>query len=48
MRHHPGQVSFPGGRAEKEDKDKAHTALREANEEISLQPGDVEILGHPF
>ena len=35
---HPGQISFPGGRAEPEDVDAVETALREAQEEIGLVP----------
>ena len=34
LRDHPGQVSFPGGRVEPDDSSPAHTALREAKEEI--------------
>ncbi len=45
LRHHPGQVSFPGGRADPIDRDAAATALREANEEIALDPGPCEVLG---
>ncbi|MCI1019889.1 CoA pyrophosphatase [Microbacterium sp. C5A9] len=41
---HPGQVSFPGGRAEDEDADAVATALREAEEETGLDPSGVEIL----
>lgn len=41
---HPGQVSFPGGRAEPEDADLVATALREAEEETGLDPTGVEIL----
>jgi 8-oxo-dGTP pyrophosphatase MutT (NUDIX family) len=36
--HHSGEVSFPGGRAEPEDSDIAATALREAAEEVGLDP----------
>ena len=36
--HHSGEVSFPGGKAEAGDADLAATALREANEEVALDP----------
>jgi 8-oxo-dGTP pyrophosphatase MutT (NUDIX family) len=36
--HHSGEVSFPGGKAEASDADAAATALREAAEEIALDP----------
>ena len=42
---HPGQISFPGGRVEPEDADAAATALREAHEEIGLEPSRVDVLG---
>jgi len=42
---HSGQVAFPGGRADVDDTSLLHTALREAEEEIGLNPEDVEILG---
>lgn len=45
MRHHPGQIAFPGGGAESGDGGPAATALREANEETGLDPSGVEILG---
>ncbi|MCA1689036.1 MAG: CoA pyrophosphatase [Actinobacteria bacterium] len=45
LRLHPGQISFPGGRTDPTDPDLAHTALREAHEEIGLDPDDVELLG---
>jgi len=43
--NHPGQISFPGGRAESHDLDAAATALRESQEEIGLDAARVEILG---
>jgi 8-oxo-dGTP pyrophosphatase MutT (NUDIX family) len=42
---HSGQVAFPGGRADMGDPALLYTALREAEEEIGLNPDDVEILG---
>ena len=47
---HSGQVSFPGGRADPKDTKPEVTALREAHEEIGLEPVDVQILGrmHDF
>src|SRR5690606_4979843 len=41
---HGGQVSFPGGRQE-QDETYEQTALREAEEEIGITPGDVQIIG---
>lgn len=46
LKHHPGQVSFPGGRFEAGDASPAHTALREAREEIGLSEARVEIIGY--
>ena len=42
---HSQQVSFPGGKVEKEDKTLTDTALREANEEVGVDPKDVQIIG---
>ena len=42
---HPGQISFPGGRAESTDANATATALREAEEEIGLASRFVEVLG---
>ena len=42
---HSGQVAFPGGRQDPEDADATATALREAQEEVGLDPGQVEVLG---
>ncbi|ARS90232.1 NUDIX hydrolase [Natrarchaeobaculum aegyptiacum] len=42
---HPGQMSFPGGGAEPEDDSILETALREAKEEIGLDPGEAEVVG---
>ena len=43
---HGGQVAFAGGKREAEDESLLATALREAEEEVGLACGDVEVLGH--
>ena len=43
---HPGQMSFPGGGREPEDDDLLATALREASEEVGLDPAEAEVVGH--
>jgi 8-oxo-dGTP pyrophosphatase MutT (NUDIX family) len=45
LNDHAGQVSFPGGRHEPYDTDTTATALREAQEEVGLEPSHVEVLG---
>ncbi|MER7168016.1 CoA pyrophosphatase [Micromonospora sp. NPDC000207] len=44
LRNHAGQPAFPGGAADPEDADAAATALREANEEVDLDPASVTVL----
>ena len=45
LKHHAGQISFPGGKVEASDSSRADTALREAEEEIGLARRHVNILG---
>jgi 8-oxo-dGTP pyrophosphatase MutT (NUDIX family) len=44
MRNHAGQPAFPGGATDPEDADATATALREANEEVGLDPSSAEVL----
>ena len=46
LRHHAGQVSFPGGRIEADDPSPAAAALREAQEEVGLLPVQARALGY--
>lgn len=45
LRRHAGEISFPGGRQDPDDPNLATTALREAQEEIALDPSQVELTG---
>jgi 8-oxo-dGTP pyrophosphatase MutT (NUDIX family) len=45
LRRHAGEISFPGGRQDHPGEDLRATALREAHEEIGLEPDDVELMG---
>ncbi len=45
LKHHPGQIAFPGGKQDETDADVIAAALREAEEEIGLPREIVEILG---
>ncbi|MEH6575930.1 MAG: CoA pyrophosphatase [Amphritea sp.] len=42
---HGGEIAFPGGKRDAEDRDLLFTALREAEEEVGLSPSEVEVLG---
>ncbi|MDG1459574.1 MAG: CoA pyrophosphatase [Pseudoprimorskyibacter sp.] len=46
LKHHPGQIAFPGGKRDLSDPDLTATALREAQEEIGLPPDMVSVIGH--
>jgi 8-oxo-dGTP pyrophosphatase MutT (NUDIX family) len=45
LKHHPGQIAFPGGKVDATDTSPKAAALRETQEEIGLPPDRVEILG---
>ncbi|SEQ87552.1 8-oxo-dGTP pyrophosphatase MutT, NUDIX family [Thalassovita taeanensis] len=45
LRHHPGQIAFPGGKQDEGDSDVIATALREAHEEVGLHPDMTQVLG---
>jgi len=45
VKHHKGEISFPGGMVDEEDSNLESTALREAFEEVGLREKDVKIIG---
>ncbi len=45
LKHHPGQVAFPGGKLDAADVDATAAALREAHEEVGLPPESVDVVG---
>ena len=46
LKHHAGQVSFPGGSMEEHDDDVRATALRETQEEVGISPHEVDVIGY--
>jgi 8-oxo-dGTP pyrophosphatase MutT (NUDIX family) len=45
LKHHPGQIAFPGGKQDEGDADIIACAMREAHEEVGLPPSSVNVLG---
>lgn len=46
LRSHRGQISFPGGGRDESDRDAVDNALREAQEEVGIEPARVEVIGY--
>jgi 8-oxo-dGTP pyrophosphatase MutT (NUDIX family) len=46
LRDHPGQISFPGGRLELRDEGPRGAALREAREEVGIEPEYIDVVGY--
>lgn len=45
LRHHPGQIALPGGKVDPGDADEIAAALRESQEEVGLDPAQVDLIG---
>ncbi len=45
LKHHPGQIAFPGGKVDPDDLGPVQAALREAHEEVGLPPENVRVIG---
>lgn len=45
LRHHPNQLSFPGGKFDADDKSLRHTALRETHEELAIEHKNINVIG---
>ena len=45
VKYHKGEISFPGGMYEEDDRETVRTAIRECGEEIGVKPDDIEIVG---
>lgn len=45
LNDHAGQISFPGGKRDPQDRSPEQTALREAREEVGLKPSQIQVLG---
>jgi len=46
LKHHAGQVSFPGGRMEEHDENVEATALRETHEEVGIEAHHISVIGY--
>ena len=45
LKHHPNQICFPGGKVENSDENEIATAIREAHEEVGIEPNKINVLG---